>query len=60
MGTGISDGNRSFECGLASKCKKARWVEEEIDCDAEDARELFGGASDGSSVGTWDNSSVGS
>lgn len=46
MGTGISDGNRSFECGRSSACLRAKWVEEEIDCDAEDAREIFTGVRD--------------
>lgn len=38
LGTGIGEGNRSFECGRAADCLAARLVEEEIDCDAEDAR----------------------
>jgi hypothetical protein len=40
LGTGISEGNRSFECGRGSQCLAARLVEEETDCDAEDAREI--------------------
>jgi hypothetical protein len=39
LGTGIGEGNRSFECGRAAECLAARLVEEEIDCDAEDARQ---------------------
>jgi len=39
LGTGIGEGNRSFECGRSSECVAARLVPEEIDCDAEDARE---------------------
>ena len=39
LGTGIGEGNRSFECGRATECLAARLVEEEIDCDAEDARQ---------------------
>lgn len=39
VGTGIGDGDRSFECGRAAECLAARQVQEEIDCDAEDARE---------------------
>ena len=39
LGTGFGEGNRSFECGRGAACLGARQVEEEIDCDAEDARE---------------------
>ncbi len=39
LGTGFGEGNRSFECGRAAECLAARLVEEEIDCDAMDARD---------------------
>lgn len=29
-------------CGRGGDCERAKWVEEEVDCDAEDARELLG------------------
>lgn len=40
LGTGIGEGNRSFECGRQGACVKAVMVEEEVDCDAEDARDM--------------------
>jgi hypothetical protein len=38
LGVGIGDGNRGVPCGRGGDCIAAREVEQEIDCDAEDAR----------------------
>jgi len=37
---GIGEGNRGVPCGRGGECIAAREVEQEIDCDAEDAREI--------------------
>ncbi|EGY13409.1 hypothetical protein VD0002_g405 [Verticillium dahliae] len=39
LGTGIGDGDRGVICGRESDCVAAKEVEQETDCDAEDARE---------------------
>jgi len=39
IGVGIGEGDRGVECGLGGECLAAREVEQETDCDAEDARE---------------------
>jgi len=39
IGVGIGEGDRGVECGLGGDCLAAREVEQETDCDAEDARE---------------------
>jgi hypothetical protein len=38
LGVGIGDANRGVECGRGKSCLAAREVEQETDCDAEDAR----------------------
>lgn len=40
LGVGIGEGNRGVPCGRGEDCIAAREVEHEIDCDAEDAREI--------------------
>jgi len=40
LGVGIGEGNRGVPCGRGGECVAAREVEQEIDCDAEDAREI--------------------
>ncbi|KAI1001182.1 hypothetical protein K3495_g7016 [Podosphaera aphanis] len=40
IGTGIGEGDRGVPCGRGEECANAREVEQEIDCDAEDAREI--------------------
>lgn len=40
LGVGIGEGNRGAPCGRGGDCVAAREVEHEIDCDAEDAREI--------------------
>jgi len=40
LGVGIGEGDRGVECGRERECCAAREVEQEIDCDAEDAREI--------------------
>ncbi|KAH7420012.1 hypothetical protein BKA64DRAFT_700013 [Cadophora sp. MPI-SDFR-AT-0126] len=40
LGVGIGEGNRGVPCGRGGECIAAREVESEIDCDAEDAREI--------------------
>ncbi|KAK2624989.1 hypothetical protein QTJ16_005358 [Diplocarpon rosae] len=40
LGVGIGEGNRGVPCGRGGECIAAREVESEIDCDAEDAREV--------------------
>lgn len=40
IGVGIGEGDRGVECGLGGECLAAREVEQETDCDAEDAREF--------------------
>lgn len=39
LGTGIGDGDRGVICGRDSECLAAKEREQEIDCDAEDARD---------------------
>jgi hypothetical protein len=39
LGAGIGEGDRGVPCGRGGDCVAAREVEQEIDCDAEDARE---------------------
>ncbi|KAM0333230.1 hypothetical protein ACHAQA_001890 [Verticillium albo-atrum] len=39
LGTGIGDGDRGVICGREADCVAAKEVEQETDCDAEDARE---------------------
>lgn len=39
LGTGIGDGDRGVICGRESECCAAKEREQEIDCDAEDARD---------------------
>lgn len=39
LGTGIGEGDRGVPCGRGGDCVAAREVEQEIDCDAEDAKE---------------------
>ncbi|KAH8592776.1 hypothetical protein B0O99DRAFT_628961 [Bisporella sp. PMI_857] len=38
LGVGIGEGDRGVECGRGGLCLAAREVEQETDCDAEDAR----------------------
>ncbi|KAL2071707.1 hypothetical protein VTL71DRAFT_12942 [Oculimacula yallundae] len=65
LGEGIGEGNRGVPCGRNGECIAAREVESEIDCDAEDAREIdinsraASPASPGSANGS-SNGSVGS
>lgn len=40
LGVGIGEGNRGVHCGRGEECVAAREVENEIDCDAEDARDM--------------------
>jgi len=40
LGVGIGEGNRGVPCGRGGDCVAAHEVEQEIDCDAEDAREI--------------------
>ena len=40
LGVGIGEGNRGVPCGRGGECVAAREVEQETDCDAEDAREI--------------------
>ena len=40
LGVGIGEGNRGVPCGRGGDCIAAREVEQETDCDAEDAREI--------------------
>lgn len=40
LGVGIGEGNRGVQCGRGEECVAAREVENEIDCDAEDAKEI--------------------
>lgn len=40
LGVGIGEGDRGVPCGRGGECVAAREVESEIDCDAEDAREI--------------------
>ncbi|CAL3967664.1 unnamed protein product [Diplocarpon coronariae] len=40
LGVGIGEGNRGVPCGRGGECIAAREVESEVDCDAEDAREV--------------------
>lgn len=40
LGVGIGEGNRGVPCGRGGECIVAREVEQETDCDAEDAREF--------------------
>lgn len=40
LGVGIGEGNRGVPCGRGGECIAAREVEQETDCDAEDAREI--------------------
>jgi len=40
LGVGIGEGNRGVECGRGGECVAAKEVEQETDCDAEDAREI--------------------
>jgi hypothetical protein len=39
LGVGIGEGNRGVPCGRGGECIAAREVEQETDCDAEDARD---------------------
>lgn len=41
LGTGIGDGDRGVICGRESECLAAKEREQEIDCDAEDARDTY-------------------
>ncbi|RDW60969.1 hypothetical protein BP6252_12352 [Coleophoma cylindrospora] len=41
LGVGIGEGDRGVPCGRGASCVAAREVESEIDCDAEDAREVY-------------------
>ena len=55
LGVGIGEGDRGVPCGRGGQCVAAREVEQEIDCDAEDAREIDSNsraASPSSSPGT--------
>lgn len=49
LGTGIGDGDRGVICGREQKCLAAREREQEMDCDAEDAKGSVSGSSPGSS-----------
>jgi len=40
LGVGIGEGNRGVPCGRGGDCIASREVEQETDCDAEDAREI--------------------
>ncbi|CZT10142.1 uncharacterized protein RAG0_14697 [Rhynchosporium agropyri] len=65
LGVGIGEGNRGVPCGRNGECIAAREVESEIDCDAEDAREIDrdsraeSPASPGSSNGSANGSTAG-
>ncbi|KAK0108243.1 hypothetical protein ONS95_003062 [Cadophora gregata] len=48
LGVGIGEGNRGVPCGRGGECIAAREVESEIDCDAEDAREIDSNSRDAS------------
>lgn len=39
LGTGIGDGDRGVKCAREEACHSAKEIEQETDCDAEDARE---------------------
>lgn len=49
MGTGIGDADRGVICGREERCLAAREREQEIDCDAEDARSSRASSSSSSS-----------
>ena len=49
IGVGIGDADRGVCCGRGTECIAAREVEHEVDCDAEDAREIESGISPSSS-----------
>ncbi|TQS33252.1 hypothetical protein Golomagni_06408, partial [Golovinomyces magnicellulatus] len=49
LGTGIGDGDRGVVCGREQNCLAAREREQEMDCDAEDAKGSVSGSSPGSS-----------
>jgi hypothetical protein len=57
LGVGIGEGNRGVPCGRGAKCLASREIEQETDCDAEDAR---GGMNVTSSIGISPSSSPGS
>jgi len=52
LGVGIGDANRGVECGRGKECLAAREVEQETDCDAEDARVDSNNHTPSSSPGT--------
>lgn len=54
MGTGIGDGDRGVICGREARCCRAKERAQEIDCDAEDARDadMALGSSFGSTAGS--------
>jgi len=66
IGVGIGEGDRGVECGLGGDCLAAREVEQETDCDAEDAREFENNSrtvspssSPGSSTGSTSSGQMG-
>lgn len=52
LGVGIGEGDRGVECGREGDCLASREVEQEIDCDAEDARESISPSSSPGSIGS--------
>lgn len=59
LGTGVGDGDRGVICGRNAECCRAKERAQEIDCDAEDARDAeYLGL--GSSFGSTAGSSTGS
>ncbi|CAG8978626.1 hypothetical protein HYALB_00013226 [Hymenoscyphus albidus] len=60
LGVGIGEGDRGVECSRGKECIAAREVEQETDCDAEDAREIESRAASPSSSPSSPPSSNGS
>jgi hypothetical protein len=60
LGVGIGDGDRGVPCGRGSECLGAHEVEQETDCDAEDAREFDSSGPHSSSPPSSSASSPGS
>lgn len=59
LGVGIGEGNRGVPCGRGSSCLAAIEVEQETDCDAEDAREFEENSRAGSPASSPGNSIFG-
>jgi len=53
LGTGIGDGDRGVPCGREQACVVAKEREQEVDCDAEDAREAELGSTPTSQHSAW-------